>query len=336
MKALVLRHHGEFDALELRDDYPDPSPGPGEVVLRVKACSLNHRDVLTMRGVPDVEAPLPMVVGIDIAGIIDDVGPGCGDWKAGDRVVVDPIDRKGAAGLLGEMRDGGLAERCMVDVDSLINLPDDVSFEQAASLPMAYGTAYRMMATRGEIKAGDRVLILGAGGGVGTCCVQLAKALGAEVIAVAGSAEKLARLGALGADHLIDCKTQDFLAEIYRMFGKPRIWGGGGVNVVVNLTGGDAWVPSLRSLQKGGRLLTCGSTAGYDPKDDIRFIWTFELDIRGSSGWERSDLDELIALTRSGAVAPVIDRVFPLEAATEALRSLDRRETFGKVLVIPC
>lgn len=336
MKALVLRHHGEFDALELRDDYPDPSPGPGEVVLRVKACSLNHRDILTMRGAPGVEAPLPMVVGIDVAGIIDDVGPGCGNWKAGDRVVVDPVDRKGAAGLLGETRDGGLAERCMVDADSLINLPDDVSFEQAASLPMAYGTAYRMTATRGEIKTGDRVLILGAGGGVGTCCVQLAKAAGAEVIAVSGSAEKLARLRALGADHLIDCKTQDFLAEIHRMFGKPRIWGSGGVNVVVNLTGGDTWVPSLRSLQKGGRLLTCGSTAGYDPKDDIRFIWTFELDIRGSSGWERSDLDELIALTRSGTVAPVIDRVFPLEAATEALRSLDRRDAFGKVLVIPC
>lgn len=335
MRALVLRHHGEFDALKLLDDYPDPSPRPGQVVLQVKACALNDRDIFTLRGAPGVRVPLPIVGGIDVAGIIDDVGPDCGDWKVGDRVVVDPIDRKDATGLLGEVRDGGLAERCVVDADSLINLPDDVSFEQAASLPMAYGTAYRLMA-RGEVKTGDRALILDADSGIGTCCVQLAKAGGAEVIAAASSGEKLARLQALGADHLIDSKSKDFMTEIHRMFGKPRIWGSGGVNVVVNLIGGDTWVPSLRSLQKGGRLLTCGSTAEYDPKEDIRFIWTFELNLTGSNGWERNDLDELIKLTQSRTIVPVIDRVFPLEGATEALRALDRREVFGKVVVIPC
>jgi NADPH:quinone reductase-like Zn-dependent oxidoreductase len=180
------------------------------------------------------------------------------------------------------------------------------------------------------------VLILGASGGVGTCCVQLAKLAGAHVVVAASSEDKLARLKELGADDGIDYKAGDFMKEVHRRYGKPRFLGGqGGVDVVVNFTGGDTWVPSLRCLRTDGRLLTCGATAGFDPKEDIRYIWTFELNITGSNGWLPSDLEALLGLVRSGKLVPVIDRTLPLRDAREAFRRLDQRAVFGKVIVAP-
>ncbi len=334
MQAVVIRQHGSLDALEHERNWPEPSAGEGEVVLKVRACALNYHDLFTLRGMPGIKVPMPIIMGIDVAGEIESIGAGVTGWQRGDRVVVDPIDRK-TGKLLGEMRDGGLAQFCTVGAHSLIALPDDVSFAQAAALPVAYGTAYRMMVTRGRIQAGEKVLILGASGGVGSCCVQLARAAGAHVIVAASSADKLERLAALGAHEGIDYKQEDFMKVIHARHGKPRIHGGGGVDVVINFTGGDTWVPSLRSLRKGGRMLTCGATAGYDPKTDIRFIWTFELNIMGSNGWEVEDLHALIDRVQRKELEPVIDRTLPLAQTREAFRILEDREVFGKVRVDP-
>jgi len=193
-----------------------------------------------------------------------------------------------------------------------------------------------MMVSRGRIAAGETVLILGASGGVGTCCVQLAKLAGAHVIVAASSDEKLARLKEIGADEGINYQTENFMKEVHRRHGKPRfVAGGGGVDVVVNFTGGDTWVPSLRCLKTNGRLLTCGATAGFDPKEDIRYIWTFELNIMGSNGWLPEDLDALLGLVREGKLKPIIDRRLPLEEARDAFRQLEERRVFGKVVIAP-
>src|SRR5437764_1206096 len=202
MRAVVLTAHGGSEAVEYVTDHPDPKPGPGEVLIRIGACSLNYHDVFTRRGMPGIKVPLPVIPGLDIAGEVAALGPDVTDTEPGARVLLDPIYP--GVGLMGEMRDGGLAEYCVASAAQLIAIPDGVSFAEAAAIPVAYGTAHRMLTTNGSIEAGQKVLILGASGGVGTASVMLAKLAGAEVIAAAGSAEKLARLKALGADHLID------------------------------------------------------------------------------------------------------------------------------------
>src|ERR1700729_1670154 len=208
MKALLLRRHGGLQDLDVVDDHPMPKAAEGHVVIRVKASSFNYHDVFTVRGMPGIKIPLPVVIGIDMAGEIAEVGPGVSGWKAGDRVLVNPVNKK--KGLMGEMLDGGMAEYCLVAADQLVAMPADVSFAEAASLPVAYGTAHRMLITHQTVKAGERVLILGASGGVGTGCVILAKLLGAEVIAATSSAEKAARLKQLGADEVVNTRDGDF------------------------------------------------------------------------------------------------------------------------------
>ena len=335
MKAAVIRAHGGPGSIQVENDYPDPKPAPGEVVIAVKAATLNYHDIFTRRGMPGIKVPMPCIMGLDFAGEIVEVGPDVkGGWRVGQRVMVDPVDRVGPGGLLGEMRPGGLAEYCAVPEHHLIELPPEVSYEAAAALPVAYGTAVRMMHTIGQIKQGERVLILGASGGVGTCCVQLAKLAGGEVVACASSEWKLKRLAELGADHVVDYTKVDFVQWVYEKWGKPhRRRFEGGVDVVVNYTGGDTWVKSLRALHRRGRLLTCGATAGYDPKEDLRYIWTFELQVLGSNGWMREDLHLLLDMIRDGRLKPVIDRELPLEQVNEAFRLLEEREVFGKVVV---
>ena len=335
MQALVLHEHGGLDKLVFEASYPDPSPGAGDVLLSMRACALNYHDVFTRRGMPGIALPLPLITGLDVAGDVVEVGPGVAGFSPGDRVLVDPIDRV-EGGLLGETRDGGLAELVRVPAHMLVKLDPAIDHETAAALPVAYGTAYRMMLARGKIAAGEKVLILGASGGVGTCCVQLAKLAGAHVVVAASSEDKLARLKALGADDGINYKSDDFMKEVHRRYGKPRFFGGAsGMDVVVNFTGGDTWVPSLRCLRPEGRLLTCGATAGFDPKEDIRYIWTFELTIVGSNGWLREDLEALLGLVRSGKLVPVIDQRLALKDARAAFRRLDERAVFGKVILAP-
>ncbi len=334
MRALVLEGHGGQDKLRFRSDWPEPEPGPGEVVIRVGACSLNYHDVFTRRGMPGIKVPIPVVPGLDLAGEIEALGDGVEGWSVGDRVLVDPIWPE--RGLMGEMLDGGLAEKTLCSAGQLVPIPEGVSFAQAASLPVAYGTAHRMMFENGHVKAGETVLILGASGGVGNACVLLAKAVGAHVIAAASSQEKIDRLLALGADEGLNYVETQFEREIWKRYGKPfRRSYERGVDVVVNFTGGDTWVPSMKALKRGGRMLTCGATAGFDPKTDIRYIWTFELQILGSNSWTVEGLKEMMADIAAGRLDPPIDVELPLEDAAEGVRMLEDREVFGKIVVAP-
>ena len=337
MRAVVLHEHGGLDQMSYVGDFADPTPGEGDVIVRVRATSYNYHDIFTRRGMPGIRIPMPIIMGIDIAGEIAAIGAGVEGWSVGDRVLIDPINRV-EGGLMGETRNGGLAELCLTRAHQLIALPDDISFEQAACLPVAYGTALRMMTTIGKVSAGEKVLILGASGGVGICCVQLAKAAGAYVIACAGSVEKGEKLKEYGADEIILYNEVDFMTECRTRHGKPRVGRHttqAGVDMVVNFTGGDTWVPSLKCLRKGGRLVTCGATAGFAPTEDIRFIWTFELQIFGSNGWEREDIARLFALMQDGKLKAVMERTYPLEQAIEAMGILEDRKVLGKIVVTP-
>jgi len=334
MKALVLRQHGGLEELEVVPDYPVPQVIEGHVVIRVRASSFNYHDVFTVKGMPGIKVPLPVIIGLDMAGEISEIGKGVTGWKAGDKVLVNPVNKK--KGLMGEMLDGGMAEYCLVAADQLVRMPLGVSFEEAASLPVAYGTAHRMLITHQTVKAGERVLVLGASGGVGTGCVLLAKMLGAEVIACASSAEKMQRLKELGADEVVDYTKVDWSKWAIEKYGKPqRRSYEGGVDVVVNFTGGDTWVPSLRCLKRGGKLLVCGATAGHDPKEDLRYVWSFELKIIGSNSFYDDNLQARMQLIQEGKMKPVIDQVLPLEEAAEGLRLIRDREVIGKVVVTP-
>ncbi len=334
MRALVLRQHGDLDQLRIETDYPRPAAEEGHVVVRVRATSFNYHDVFTVKGMPGIKVPMPVVIGLDMAGEVAEVGPGVAGWAPGDRVMVNPINPK--KGLMGEMLDGGMAEYCLVAAEQLIRLPAAVSFEQAASLPVAYGTAHRMIVTHDTVKQGDNVLILGASGGVGTGCVLLCKQLGAHVVAAAGSEEKCRRMLEIGADEAIDYTKVDFSKWAIERFGKPqRRSYEGGVDVLINYTGGDTWGPGLRCVKRGGKILVCGATAGFDPKEDLRFIWTFELQVIGSNSFYREDFEGLFGMIERGEMNPVIDSVLPLERAAEGLALIRDRKVIGKVVVTP-
>jgi len=335
MKAVVLYEHGGMDNFVYEENYRDPECGADDVIVAVKACSLNYHDLFTRNGMPGITLDLPRICGLDAAGEIAEVGADVSGWAVGDRVLVDPRDR-GASGLFGETFDGGLAEFARVPAHQLVKMPDNVSFADAASLPVAYGTAHRMMVTRGRVNADDKVLILGASGGVGTGALLLAKIAGAEVVACGSSQAKLDALADMGADHVIDYTEVDFVKEIWKLYDKPhRRKDTGGVTVAVNFTGGDTWVKSMRCLRRGGRLLTCGATAGYDPATDLRYVWSFEFDILGSNSWEPEDLTSLLNLISDGKLTVPIHHTYPLTEAKEALRVIEDREVIGKVIVAP-
>lgn len=335
MRAAVIEAHGGPEQLVYRSDFPDPTPRPGDVIVKVHASSLNYHDVFTRRGMPGIKLNLPVIPGLDIAGEIAELGAEVTGWSIGDRVLIDPVNRV-EGGLMGETVHGGLAEYCRVPAHQLVRMPDAVSFDDAAALPVAYGTAHRMMHTIGNIKAGETCLILGASGGVGTCCVLLAKKAGAEVVVCASTEEKLARLAELGADHGINYATTNYTKWVHEKYGKPyRRSYDGGVDMVVNFTGGETWVPCMKALKRGGRMMTCGATAGFDPQTDIRYIWTFELQILGSNSWMVDDLVALMSMIENGEMKPVIDKVMPLEEAYEGVRLIEDRDVFGKIIIRP-
>jgi alcohol dehydrogenase len=331
LKAVLIREQGGRENLKL-EEIEKPIPASGEILVRVKACSLNYLDIFVRRGMPGLPVDLPRIGGGDIAGEIEEIGTGVKDLSPGDRVLIDPAIRlsDGQLGALGENANGGLAEYITISADNAIALPEEVTFEDAAALPIAYGTAWRMLYTRGGLKDSESIFILGASGGVGTAAIQIAKSIGCVVYAGSGSDEKLKRLEALGADYGVNTsKNEEFHRTIRGMTD------GEGVDVVVNYTGGETWVRSLKTLRHGGRLLTCGATIGFDPPTDIRYIWRKEMDIRGSDGWRRSDLMSLINAVGSGVIKPIIDKVLPLEETAEGHRLLEEREVFGKVIIQP-
>ena len=331
MKAIVFDEHGSIDVLKYRD-IEEPDLQPGEVRVAVRACSLNYHDVFTRQGMPGIKVPLPGIPGCDCAGLVSEVADDVTGWSVGDRVLVDPVRyENGKLWMIGDTLWGAYAEYVVVTAEQLIQLPEDVSFDDASCLPVAYGTAHRMMLTRGSVNAGDSVLILGASGGVGTSALLLAKMRGASVIAAAGTDEKCKQLMSLGADETINYTTTDFVKYCRDKTG--NLFSGGGYDVVVNFTGGDTWARSLKCVKLGGQVLTCGATAGFDPPTDLRFIWTAEMDIRGSNGWQRSDLDQLLELTRTDEFSPVIDSRVPLNDGVAAHQALEERKFFGKIVI---
>lgn len=333
MQAILFDEHGGLDVLRY-DSVPTPDPGPGEVRVAVDACSLNYHDVFTRRGMPGIKTPLPMIPGCDAAGRVDALGDGVDGWTVGDRILVDPVQWiDGKIQMIGDTKWGAYAEQVIVGADQLIALPDTVSAADASCLPVAYGTAHRMLFTRGGVTAGETVFVLGASGGVGSCCVLLAKLTGAHVVAAAGSAEKCAALEELGADETVNYGEQDIAKYTRERTGS--LFSGGGWDVVINFTGGDTWTQTLKMVKMGGRLLTCGATVGFDPPTDLRFIWTAEMDIRGSNGWKREDLETLLDMTADGRLKPAIDRVMPLDQGAEAMAMLEERRFFGKIVIAP-
>lgn len=335
MRAVVYERHGGPEVLELRD-LPDPEPAEGEAVVRVRAAALNGFDPMMLEGSTSIDVPLPMIPCGDAAGEVAELGTGAGEagLSVGDRVMLDPSVP--GRGMYGESMPGTCRELITAPAGNLVPVPEGVSFVHAAALPVAYGTALKMMEDRGRVRAGEKVLVLGATGGVGTCCVQLALRAGAEVAACGRGAWKAERLRELGAHHVVDTGEEAFDAAVRRLWGRPRYRGpGGGADVIVNYIGGDTWTRSLRVLARGGRMLTCGATAGYDPPTDIRYIWSYEQTIAGSDGWTREGLVRLLQWTADGTLVPVIHAARPMEEAAGAMRELVDREVFGKSVLLP-
>jgi alcohol dehydrogenase len=333
MKAAVYHEHGGTEQIRY-EDLPDPVCGAKDAIVRVRAAALNGFDPMMLMKTTGLRTPLPMVPAGDAAGEIVEIGSEVdpGQWPIGTPVTIYPMVP--GEGMTGETRIGACSDYVRIPADNLVRIPDGLGFEDAASLPIAYGTALRMMRVRGRIRGGEKVLIWGATGGVGVACVQLARAAGAEVVACGSAAWKLDRLRELGADVVIDTRG-NVREAVWQRFGKPSTRGGGGIDVVVNYIGGDTWVESLRVLAAGGRMVTCGATAGYATGNDVRYIWSFELTILGSNGWSKEDQAEVMRMARDGEIRPVIHAVRPLAETGAAMQDQIDRKVFGKLVLVP-
>jgi NADPH:quinone reductase-like Zn-dependent oxidoreductase len=340
MKAVVFSKHGGPEVLQYQD-VPDPEPGPGDVLIEVKATSINHIDLFLRRGMPGIQVPMPKIAGSDGAGIVRELGPGVKGLTTGQRVTINPGISCGrcefcAAGfgsqcvswsMVGENRDGAYAELLVVPAHIVLPIPDSLSFEQAAAAPLVFLTAWSMMVVKGNIRPGEDVLILGAGAGVGTAAIQIAKMVGCRVFAAASTDEKLQRAKDLGADFLINYASDEFDKKIRELTSRR------GVDVVVDYVGADTWVRSLRSTRRGGRVLTCGATTGFAPQTDLRQIFFRQLHVIGSTmGSHREFLDVMKCVFR-GQLKPVIDRVLPLQSARQGHELIEQRAVFGKIVL---
>lgn len=342
MKAVLIRKHGGPETLEIVD-LPKPSPGPGQILLRVEAAGMNHLDTWVRRGIPGLKVPLPMVPGSDAAGVIAEVGPGVPAPARGVRVFVSPGFSCGWChaclagreplcrdyGIIGEHTSGTMAEYVVLPAGNVLPLPDGVSFEEGAAFPLVTLTAWHMLVSRAGVKAGEIVLVHAGGSGVGTVAIQIAKLHGARVLTTVGSPDKAARVRALGADETINHRTHDFLDEVRRLTGKR------GVDIVVETIGEETWDRSLKALAKGGRMVTCGATSGYQGTTDIRYIFSRGLSILGSTMGSRNELLTVARLVGEKRLHPVIDRVLPLEKIAEGHRAMSERSVFGKIVVRP-
>lgn len=323
MKAVVIEKQGGVENLSWRD-WPDPELRPTDVLIGVQAVGLNHLDIFVRRGMPGFPVPMPFISGGDIAGVVRAVGPAVTRWKAGDRVAVNPMTPDG---MVGEKSQGGMAELVRIPETHLVAIPGAMDYVTAAAIPINFGTALRMLFTIGKLQAGEIVLIVGASGGVGTAGIQIARNAGARVIAVTRGAEKMAPLAEMGADHVIDSGAEDFSAAAWKHSGRK------GVDLVMNYTGGDTWVPSLKAMAKRARLVTCGATAGFDPQTDIRYIWKRELQVLGANGYTQADIEEAFRLCGGGRLKPLVSHVLKPWEAAEAHRLLEDRKVVGKVVL---
>ncbi len=342
MRAVVFEQHGGPEVLALRADLPVPEPGPGQVRVAVRACSVNHLDIWTRRGLP-YAIEMPHILGNDIAGVIDAVAPDVTHVKAGDAVMLSP-----GAGcnhcracldgddnqclrydLFGLRKQGGYAEFVVAPARNCFAKPERLTFEEAASMPLVFLTAWHMLVGRVGLRPGETVLVLAAGSGVGIAAIQIAKLLGASVIATASTDAKLERARALGADHVINYERDDFAAETRRLTGKR------GVDVVFEHTGQTTWEKSLASLARGGRLVTCGATSGFEGRTDLRALFAKHVSIHGSYMGRLAEFDEVMKHVAAGRLRPVVDRALPLGEARAAHEAMERREQFGKIVLVP-
>ncbi|HYA96985.1 MAG TPA: zinc-binding dehydrogenase [Methylomirabilota bacterium] len=340
MKAILFRRHGGPEVLEYTDA-PEPAVGPRDVLVRVRACALNHLDLWVRRGIPGVQFPFPHIPGSDIAGEIAQAGRDVTRVKPGEKVVLIPGVSCGKCVFclsgrdnfcreftnLGYMIDGGCAEFVRCPEVNCLPYPENLSFEQAAAVPLVFQTAWHMLVTRAALQPGEDALILGAGSGVGSAAIQIAKFLGARVIATAGSDEKLTLARQLGADETLNHRQQRIRDEVRRLTAKR------GVDVVFEHVGTATWEDSLASLAPGGRLVTCGATTGFDAKVDLRFLFSRQLSLLGSYMGEKSELFTVMKLVAAGRFKPVIDRTFPLASCAVAHAYLESGQQFGKVVL---
>lgn len=342
MKAVVFHEHGGPQVLHY-EDVRDPVPGRGEVLIEVKATSINHIDIFLRRGMPGVKVPMPKIAGCDASGVIREVGEDVSGLKAGQRVTINPGISCGrcefcAAGfgsqcvsyaMVGEHTDGAYAQLIKVPAHIVLPIPDSISFEEAAAAPLVFLTAWSMMIGKGNIRPGEDVLILGVGAGVGAAGLQIAKMTGCRVFVTASTDEKLERAKQLGADFLINYKSEEFDKRIRDLTNKR------GVDVVVDYIGADTWVRSLRSARRGGRVLTCGATTGFAPQTDLRQIFYRQVQVFGSTmGSHREFLDVMKCIFR-GQLKPIIDRVLPLAEAAKGHELIEGRSVFGKIVLTP-
>src|SRR5512140_235347 len=340
MRAMVFDQHGGPDVLQLRN-VPDPSPGPGEVVVALEAAALNRLDLATRNGLPGIHVHLPHILGCEGAGRVAEVGSGVDRLSPGDRVVVTPGSSCGkceacAAGedslcrdyrMLGYQSDGCYAEKVVAPASSVFKVRDHLGAVEWAALPLVYLTAWRMLITRARLKPGEDVLVQAAGSGVGIAAIQIARLAGARVLAPTGSQTKLKRARSLGAAVVIDYSSEDVAAAV------RTATNGRGVDVVFEHVGGDTWNGSLASLARGGRLVTCGATTAPTVTLDLRYLFVKQYQLIGSYMGGRRELLEVLKLADRGVLRPVIDHTFPLEEAAAAQRRLEQRAQFGKIVL---
>lgn len=340
MKAITFSKHGGPEVLRYRE-VPEPKIGPGEVLVRVRACALNHLDLWVRNGLPGVQIPLPHIPGSDIAGEVARVGEGVSRVKVGQKVVLAPgmscntcdtclagqdnLCRRYT--LFGYMVDGGCAEYVRAPEVNALPMPAALGFEEAAAVPLVFLTAWHMLITRAQLKPGEEVLVVGAGSGVGSAAIQIAKLHGVRVLATAGTDAKLKQAKELGADELINHRKEEIAEEVKKRTNRR------GVDVVFEHVGKATWEKSLASLAPSGRLVTCGATTGGEVRLDIRFLFTRQWSLLGSYMGTRGELHTVLKLVERGKLRPVVDRVFPLAEAANAHAHLENREQFGKVVL---
>jgi NADPH:quinone reductase-like Zn-dependent oxidoreductase len=340
MNALAITAHGGMDKVQYME-VERPQIGPREVLIATRAAALNHLDIWVRNGLPGAKLAMPHVLGADGAGVVAEVGAEVRTVKVGDRVLINPGLSCQACefcyagehslcvrfGIVGETCPGTFAEYFKVPQENVYPVPEGLSWAEAAAFPLVYLTAWRMLISKAAIKPGEDILILGIGGGVSTAALQIAKAVGLRAFVTSSSDEKLQKAKNLGADVLINYKTQDFAREV-RDLTQRR-----GVDVVVDSVGGDSYVKSLACLVKGGRLVTCGATAGPRPQTDLQRIFWNQLSVFGSTMGNMREFGEMLNFVRRRGLKPVIDQVFPLAEGARAMARLEAGQQFGKIVL---
>jgi NADPH:quinone reductase-like Zn-dependent oxidoreductase len=342
MKAVAFYAHGDSGVLK-PSDLAEPKLGANSVMVRVKAVGLNHLDIFVRQGWPGLKLSLPHVLGADIAGVVERLGAEVTDLKVGEEVVVNPglscghCERclRGEDNLckmyqiVGEHTWGGYAELAALPRQNILPKPKNLSFEQAACVPLTFLTSWTMLMRRAQLQPGETVLIHAAGSGVGSAAVQIAKLIGARVIATASTVEKLKKAQELGADYLINYSEKDFLDEVKRITNRRM------VDVVFEHVGAATFEKSVACLPYGGRLVTCGATTGYQVQLDLRVLFYKRIALLGTTMGSKGDLFRILQLVEQGDLKPVLDRVLPLEKAAEAHKLLENRAQFGNVVLTP-